>query len=133
MRSVSDRPKKVGKSRIWRCTVNIVRKTLDQIVGQPQVTDIIKKSAAGNNFAHAYLFTGQRGTGKTSAARIVAHLINQTDYSSDDIDIIEIDAASHGGVEEARELREKAFLAPIAASHKVYIIDENSHAVDPGL
>ncbi len=124
MRSVSDRPKKVGKSAHLALYRKYRPETLDQIVGQPQVTDIIKKSAAGNNFAHAYLFTGQRGTGKTSAARIVAHLINQTDYSSNDIDIIEIDAASHGGVEEARELREKAFLAPIAASHKVYIIDE---------
>lgn len=98
--------------------------TLDQIVGQPQVTDVLKKATASGNFAHAYLFTGQRGTGKTSAARILAHLVNQTDYNSDDIDIIEIDAASRGSVDDARELREKAFLAPIAASHKIYIIDE---------
>ncbi len=124
MRSVNDRPKKMGKSSHLALYRKYRPETLDQIVGQPQVTDIIKKSAAGNTFAHAYLFTGQRGTGKTSAARIVAHLINQTEYSSDDIDIIEIDAASHGSVDEARELREKAFLAPVAASHKVYIIDE---------
>lgn len=98
--------------------------TLDELIGQPQVTDILKNTAKTGNFAHAYLFTGQRGTGKTSAARILAHLINGTEYGSDDLDIIEIDAASRGSVDDARELREKAFLAPIAASHKIYIIDE---------
>lgn len=98
--------------------------TLDEVIGQPQVTDILKGAAKTGNFAHAYLFTGQRGTGKTSVARILAHLINSTSYNSDDLDIIEIDAASRGSVDDARELREKAFLAPIAASHKIYIIDE---------
>lgn len=124
-RAVNDRQKKSGlKSSRLALYRKYRPETLDQIVGQPQVTDIMKKSAAADNFAHAYLFTGQRGTGKTSAARILAHLINQTDYGSDDIDIIEIDAASRGSVEDARELREKAFLAPVAASHKIYIIDE---------
>lgn len=124
-RTVNDRQKKSGlKSSRLALYRKYRPETLDQIVGQPQVTDIMKKSAAGDNFAHAYLFTGQRGTGKTSAARILAHLINQTDYGSDDIDIIEIDAASRGSVEDARDLREKAFLAPVVASHKIYIIDE---------
>lgn len=96
----------------------------DEIIGQPQVTDILKASVTKRDFAHAYLFTGQRGTGKTSAARILAHAINQTNYGSDDFDIIEIDAASNGSVDDARELREKAVIAPIAADHKIYIIDE---------
>jgi DNA polymerase-3 subunit gamma/tau len=102
--------------------------TLAEIISQPQVTEILGAAAASNQFAHAYLFTGQRGTGKTSTARILAHLINATPYDADnpnnDIDIIEIDAASRGSVDDARELREKSALAPVAASHKIYIIDE---------
>lgn len=98
--------------------------TLDEVIGQPQVTDILKAIAKSRKFAHAYLFTGQRGTGKTSIARILAHLINKTPYNSSDIDIIEIDAASRGSVDDARELREKSAIAPVSADHKIYIIDE---------
>jgi len=101
---------------------------LDDIIGQPQVIEVLKSAAKSRNFAHAYLMTGQRGTGKTSAARILAHLINETPYDPNekdsDIDIIEIDAASRGSVDDARELREKSALAPLQSSHKVYIIDE---------
>ena len=101
---------------------------LNDIVGQTRVTDILKAAADQRNFAHAYLFTGQRGTGKTSVARILAHLINQTPYDANtdnqDIDIIEIDAASHGSVDDARDLRDKSALAPLKSKHKVYIIDE---------
>ncbi|MCL2451377.1 DNA polymerase III subunit gamma/tau [Candidatus Saccharibacteria bacterium] len=102
--------------------------TLGEVVGQPQVTEILTAAAQSGQFAHAYLFTGQRGTGKTSTARILAHLINNTPYTADDssadLDIIEIDAASRGSVDDARELRDKSAIAPAAASHKIYIIDE---------
>jgi DNA polymerase-3 subunit gamma/tau len=102
--------------------------TLSDVVGQPQVTDILSAAAKTGRFGHAYLFTGQKGTGKTSTARILAHLINSTPYDANDpnsdLDIIEIDAASRGSVDDARELRDKSAIAPVAASHKIYIIDE---------
>ncbi|MCL1877014.1 DNA polymerase III subunit gamma/tau [Candidatus Saccharibacteria bacterium] len=99
-------------------------RNLDEIIGQPQVTDILKSVAKSGKFAHAYLFTGQRGTGKTSVARILAHLINGTEYGTPDIDIIEIDAASNNGVDDVRELRDNVNLAPMHAPRKIYIIDE---------
>lgn len=102
--------------------------SLDQVVGQPQVTEVLEAAAKANSFAHAYLFTGQRGTGKTTVARILAHLINGLDYSdninSDNVDIIEIDAASNNGVDDVRAIRDSVQLAPMNCSHKVYIIDE---------
>lgn len=97
---------------------------LDEVLGQSQVTDVLKAATKRDVFAHAYLLVGQRGTGKTSVARILAHLINATDYDAEDFDIIEIDAASHGSVDEARDLREHADLAPLQSRNKVYIIDE---------
>ena len=99
-------------------------RTLDEIIGQPQVTDILKPVADSGKFMHAYLFTGQRGTGKTSVARILARAINGTAYDTPDIDIIEIDAASNNGVDDVRELRDNINLAPMRSSHKIYIIDE---------
>ena len=102
--------------------------SLDQVVGQPQVTEVLAAAAKNNSFAHAYLFTGQRGTGKTTVARILAHMVNGLDYNdninSDNIDIIEIDAASNNGVDDVREIRDSVQLAPMHCSHKVYIIDE---------
>ena len=102
--------------------------SLDQVVGQPQVTEVLTAAAKNNSFAHAYLFTGQRGTGKTTVARILAHMVNGLDYddniNSDNIDIIEIDAASNNGVDDVREIRDSVQLAPMTCSHKVYIIDE---------
>lgn len=100
--------------------------TLDAVIGQPQVTDTLKKSLASDKISHAYLFIGPRGTGKTSVARIFAHAINHFDYELEDdyIDIIEIDAASNTGVDNIRELREKAIVAPTKGKYKVYIIDE---------
>lgn len=128
VRESSDKPVGVDtktKSAVRAALYRKYRPTnLDEVIGQPQVTEILKSVAKSRDFSHAYLLTGQRGTGKTSVARILAHLINQTSYNSDDIDIIEIDAASRGSVDDARELREKSVLAPVAASHKVYIIDE---------
>ncbi len=128
VRESSDKPVGVDTKTKSAARAALYRKyrptNLDEVIGQPQVTEILKSVAKSRDFSHAYLLTGQRGTGKTSVARILAHLINQTSYNSDDIDIIEIDAASRGSVDDARELREKSVLAPVAASHKVYIIDE---------
>lgn len=101
---------------------------LGDVIGQPQVTDILQVMADKRAFAQSYLFTGQRGTGKTTVARILAHLINDTPYDdavdSGDVDIIEIDAASNNGVDDVREIRDGVNLAPMNSSHKVYIIDE---------
>lgn len=101
-------------------------KSLDEIVGQSHITDILKSALAQDKVAHAYLLTGPRGVGKTSIARILAHEINKLPYTDESthLDIIEIDAASNNGVDDVRELREKAQVAPVSASRKIYIIDE---------
>ncbi len=102
-------------------------KNLDTIIGQKHITEVLKAAINRQQVSHAYLFTGPRGVGKTSIARIVAHEINGIEYtgtSPEDIDIIEIDAASHGSVEHIRDMREKAFIAPAISRYKVYIIDE---------
>lgn len=99
---------------------------LDEIVGQKHITDVLANAIKQGRISHAYLLTGPRGVGKTSVARILAHEINYLPYSDESthLDIIEIDAASNNGVDDVRDLREKARLAPISASKKVYIIDE---------
>lgn len=101
-------------------------KSLDEIVGQGHVTDILARSLEKGRVAHAYLLTGPKGVGKTSIARILAHEINQLPYTDESahLDIIEIDAASNNGVEDVRDLRDKVQIAPVSASKKVYIIDE---------
>lgn len=101
-------------------------KSLDEVVGQKHITDVLTKAIASGRISHAYLFTGPRGVGKTSVARILAHAINQLPYDDESthLDIIEIDAASNNGVEDVRNLREKVQLAPVSAAKKVYIIDE---------
>ncbi len=101
-------------------------KSLAEVVGQDHITDILTRALKSGRVAHAYLFTGPRGVGKTSIARILAHEINQLPYDeeSNHLDIIEIDAASNNGVEDVRDLREKVQIAPVSASKKVYIIDE---------
>ncbi len=101
-------------------------KSLADVVGQDHITDILTRALKAGKIAHAYLFTGPRGVGKTSIARILAHEINQLPYNENTqhLDIIEIDAASNNGVEDVRDLREKVQLAPVSASKKVYIIDE---------
>lgn len=101
-------------------------KSLDEIVGQQHITSLLMKALEQGRIAHAYLLTGPRGVGKTSVARILAHAINKLPYTGDGehLDIIEIDAASNNGVEDVRDLREKARIAPVSAAKKVYIIDE---------
>lgn len=101
-------------------------KTFDEVIGQKHITDILSRAISQGRVSHAYLFTGPRGVGKTSVARILAHQINNLQYDDETInlDIIEIDAASNNGVEDVRDLREKVQIAPVSAKKKVYIIDE---------
>lgn len=96
------------------------------IIGQRHITDVLENAIKSGRLSHAYLFTGPRGVGKTSVARILAHRLNDLDYKAENnhIDIIEIDAASNRRIDEIRDLREKSHVAPVSARYKVYIIDE---------
>ena len=122
--------------------------TFAEVIGQEHVTEPLRHALAGNKVNHAYLFSGPRGCGKTTSARILARTLNCEQAPVADpcgecqscrdlarggpgsVDVIEIDAASHGGVDDARDLRERAFFAPVSSRYKVYIIDE-AHMVSP--
>ncbi len=99
---------------------------LSEVVGQEHVTTALMHALKAGTLSHAYLFTGPRGVGKTSVARILAHEINGLPYDDERIhlDIIEIDAASNRRIDEIRDLRDKVHIAPTSAKYKVYIIDE---------
>lgn len=101
-------------------------KKLSEIVGQEHVTRTLERAIKSGKLSHAYLFTGPRGVGKTSIARILAHEVNDLPYTDESIhlDIIEIDAASNRRIDEIRDLRDKVHIAPTSAKYKVYIIDE---------
>lgn len=101
-------------------------RSLEQVIGQSHITDTLKNALKTGAIRHAYLFTGLKGSGKTSVARILAHEINNIPYDDDSmhLDIIEIDAASNRRIDEIRELRDKVHIAPTSSKYKVYIIDE---------
>ena len=116
--------------------------TFGEVRGQEHVTDPLRQALRSGRINHAYLFSGPRGCGKTTSARILARSLNCEDGPTPDpcgtcgscvalgpdgggsIDVIEIDAASHGGVDDARDLRERAFFAPVNSRYKIYVIDE---------
>jgi DNA polymerase-3 subunit gamma/tau len=116
--------------------------TFAELKGQEHVAEPLQQALRNGRINHAYLFSGPRGCGKTSSARILARSLNCEQGPTPEpcgecesclalgptgaghIDVIEIDAASHGGVDDARDLRERAFFAPVASRYKIYIIDE---------
>ncbi|MBO0871371.1 MAG: DNA polymerase III subunit gamma and tau, partial [Micromonosporaceae bacterium] len=117
-------------------------RTFAEVIGQEHVTEPLMQALRTGRLNHAYLFSGPRGCGKTSSARILARSLNCVRGPTPEpcgecdscaalapdgpgsIDVIEIDAASHGGVDDARDLRERAFFAPVSSRFKVYVIDE---------
>ena len=123
--------------------------TFSEVVGQEQVTEPLMNALSNDRIHHAYLFSGPRGCGKTSSARIMARSLNCEKGPTPNpcgecqscrdlvangpgsLDVIELDAATHGLVDDARDLRDKAFFAPVNSKYKIYIIDE-AHQLGPG-
>ncbi len=123
--------------------------TFSEVIGQDHVTQPLSNALSSGSIHHAYLFSGPRGCGKTSSARIMARSLNcekgptpnpcgECQSCKDlvangpgSIDVMELDAATHGLVDDARDLRDKAFFAPVQSRYKIYIIDE-AHQLGPG-
>ncbi|MCU1523399.1 MAG: polymerase subunit gamma and tau [Microbacteriaceae bacterium] len=122
--------------------------TFAELIGQSQVTDPLRTALRNDRVNHAYLFSGPRGCGKTTSARILARCLNCVEGPTDtpcgkcpscielsrdgggSMDVVEIDAASHNGVDDARDLRERAVFAPARDRYKIFILDE-AHMVTP--
>ena len=99
--------------------------TFADIVGQNHIVSVLKNAIDKDQISHAYLFYGSRGTGKTSIAKIFANEVNRNEeYQKENVDIIEIDAASNNGVDEVRDIKEAIKFLPTEGKYKVYIIDE---------
>ena len=99
--------------------------TFTDIVGQNHIVSVLKNAIDKDQISHAYLFYGSRGTGKTSIAKIFANEVNgNEEYQKENVDIIEIDAASNNGVDEVRDIKEAIKFLPTEGKYKVYIIDE---------
>jgi DNA polymerase-3 subunit gamma/tau len=123
--------------------------TFGEVIGQDHVTEPLSNALTSGSIHHAYLFSGPRGCGKTSSARIMARSLNCEKGPTPNpcgecqscrdlvangpgsIDVMELDAATHGLVDDARDLRDKAFFAPVQSRYKIYIIDE-AHQLGPG-
>ena len=115
-------------------------RTFDQVVGQSHITDTLKRQVAEGRLSHAYLFTGTRGPGKTTCAKILARAVNCEDLQGGNpcnrcpaclgiengsiLDVVELDAASNNGVDQIRALRDEAVYTPAAVRKRVYIVDE---------
>ena len=105
-------------SRKWR------PKNFDQVVGQDHVTKVISNALNSSKISHSYLFSGPRGVGKTTVARILAKKLNDLDSIESSLDVIEMDGASNRGIDEIRDLKDSVKYVPINGKYKVFIIDE---------
>ncbi|HIK60899.1 MAG TPA: AAA family ATPase, partial [Planctomycetes bacterium] len=115
-------------------------RTFAEVAGQSNVTRVLRGAIREGRIGHSYLFTGPRGTGKTTSARLLAKALNCEQGPAEEpcgtcerclaldagseVDVIEIDAATHTGVDHIRDLRDQASYVPVRARHKIYIVDE---------